>query len=87
MSEQNTNIKNVVGAFAIGAVIGAGLALLFAPQSGDETRKLISKRAGQIKNRLRDALDDAKELAQSKVDDLADALHSGDEGAHPKKRT
>src|SRR4051812_1337229 len=34
-----------VGAFLLGAAIGAGLALLFAPQSGRETRAAIKRRA------------------------------------------
>jgi gas vesicle protein len=37
-SESNSGIRNVVG-FAIGVALGAGLAILFAPQSGEETRQ------------------------------------------------
>jgi gas vesicle protein len=35
----------------IGAVIGAGIALLVAPASGHETRRLISRRAGGLRGR------------------------------------
>ncbi|MBK5188617.1 MAG: YtxH domain-containing protein [Gemmatimonadaceae bacterium] len=49
---------------ALGALIGAGAALLFAPQSGEETRELLSERAhnfgGRIGDRIGDRIDDAK---------------------------
>lgn len=40
MGEEKTGLKMFVR-FLAGAVIGAGLALLFAPQSGKKTRKKI----------------------------------------------
>lgn len=45
---------------ALGALIGAGAALLFAPQSGEETRGLISERAHQFGDRVGDRIDDAR---------------------------
>ena len=33
----------------IGAVIGAGIAVLVAPHSGSETRRLINRRAGRLR--------------------------------------
>ena len=43
-----------VGDFLIGALIGAGVALLFAPRSGRETRADISRRARVAQDRVRD---------------------------------
>lgn len=45
---------------AIGALLGAGAALLFAPQSGEETRELIGERARGFGSRLGDRIDDAR---------------------------
>jgi gas vesicle protein len=45
---------------AIGALIGAGAALLFAPQSGEETRELIGERARGFGSRIGDRIDDAR---------------------------
>lgn len=45
---------------ALGALIGAGAALLFAPHSGEETRDLISERAHQFGSRIGDRIDDAR---------------------------
>ena len=45
---------------ALGAMIGAGAALLFAPQSGEETRELISERAQRLGGRIGERIDDAR---------------------------
>jgi len=56
--------------FLIGGALGAGLALLFAPQSGDRTRRVVGRKL----NKLRDAADVA-------LEDLRDAL-TPEEGVH-----
>ncbi len=43
---------------ALGVVVGAGMALLFAPQSGSETRHDIVRRGRRVSTRGRDAWDD-----------------------------
>jgi len=45
---------------ALGALIGAGAALLFAPQSGEEARELIGERARGFGSRIGDRIDDAR---------------------------
>lgn len=47
-----------LGSLFVGLAIGAGLALLFAPQSGDETRRGIKRRARRAKQAARQAVDD-----------------------------
>ena len=47
-----------IGLFVLGAALGAGLALLFAPASGEETRRRIRRGAGKLKDRAEDVLDD-----------------------------
>ncbi len=44
--------------FLTGAAIGAAIALLYAPQSGQETRKYIGKRTGEGRGALADASKD-----------------------------
>lgn len=53
------NAVNVILAFTVGGLAGAGLALLFAPQSGQKTRRKIM-----------DAVEDARE----EISDYADRL-------------
>lgn len=45
----------------IGALVGAGIALLFAPQSGEDTRRLIRRKAKRLTADARDRFDDVKD--------------------------
>lgn len=45
-----------IALFALGAVVGAGAALLFAPKSGRELRHDLSVKAGELKTTVRSAL-------------------------------
>ncbi len=45
MSEQGKHVAKAAAFIAGGAVIGAGLGLLFAPQTGVETRRAVSRYA------------------------------------------
>jgi gas vesicle protein len=47
---------------AIGALAGAGLALILAPQSGEETRDLLRAKAREAGERARDGAGDANDL-------------------------
>lgn len=67
-----------VGVFLLGAALGAGLALLFAPQSGDETRAQVRRSARRVKRSARKMAESGRErveeIAKSgreKVEDIA----------------
>ena len=45
---------------ALGVLIGAGVALLLAPQSGSETRRQLARRGRRMTARGRDAWDDLR---------------------------
>jgi len=47
MSDNNSGLAGLLG-FVTGAVIGAGLALLYAPQTGKETRQKIKETSEKI---------------------------------------
>jgi gas vesicle protein len=77
-----------LGSFILGALVGAGLALLFAPQTGEETQEEIKARALKLKDaahdRVRDAqsslegrLSAARESVQSRVESVREAVESG----------
>ena len=59
-----------LGALLIGGVIGAGVALLFAPQSGEETRDMIAKRAKDLKKQAEDKLSDFEDMAGDRADEI-----------------
>jgi len=86
MSEKNGNnvspVSGYLTAVAIGAVVGAGIALLYAPRSGKETRKLLKRRAGQWKDKASDVIEGAKETIQHAKEEIAGAIETGKEALH-----
>jgi gas vesicle protein len=70
--------------FVAGAAIGASLALLYAPQSGRETRRLIKKKTREGREVLsetsRDLMDKGRELYEKGLrvaDDAAEMIERG----------
>lgn len=59
--------------FLVGLAIGAGVALLFAPQSGEETRRQLRRRARRAAHLARDA---AGDLSDTMVDRYEQAKRS-----------
>lgn len=52
MSENNGSlVVTAVTALAVGALVGAGLALLFAPRSGQETREALAQKGRDVRDR------------------------------------
>lgn len=47
-AEGEFNTTSFLTGLLVGAAVGAGIALLFAPASGDDTRRLIRRRARAI---------------------------------------
>jgi len=80
MGENNSNpVGGVLAAFAVGALVGAAVALLYAPRSGQETRERIGDKGRELKNRVSDALDGVPDFIDGKKADLAAAFDSGKE--------
>jgi gas vesicle protein len=62
MSDNNQgNGSGILMAAVVGAAVGAGVALLFAPCSGKETRGWLAHRTGELKNRTASAFEQGKE--------------------------
>jgi len=76
-----------IGTFLLGAAIGAGIALLFAPQSGAETRADIKRRArkardaasrvaGDVTERVTDTFQDARRRVEEQIDTAREAVRA-----------
>lgn len=67
--------KSGLGKFVLGAGIGAGLALLFAPKKGSELRVDLKKKLDELVNKAKDVdFDDLTEDFTKKVNELKEEL-------------
>ncbi|MBN1328076.1 MAG: YtxH domain-containing protein [Candidatus Heimdallarchaeota archaeon] len=60
MSENNDFGAFLIG-FAVGALTGAAVSLLMAPQSGEDTRKVLKERAIELKDKASETYVTTKE--------------------------
>lgn len=72
MSE-NTGSK-MFFSFLTGAAVGAGLALLFAPQSGKETRKQIKDFSEKLGGEVKDSVEKIGEKAKGFIEGAKDTF-------------
>lgn len=68
MREEGYSSGSVLLTFLFGGIVGAGLALLLAPQSGSETRRKIKDFADDVKDKSTGYYDQAKDKVSSVVD-------------------
>lgn len=90
------NRSNSLFAFVVGGVIGAGIALLYAPSTGAEARRKVREGmddAGDwVKDKYTDAVDSVtdgagkvKQVIVDKKDDVKEAYQAGREAYHRGK--
>lgn len=70
MENQNKNIVAAALLLLAGGIIGGGVALLFAPQSGERTRKDLLRYARKAKRRADEAVDDASATVSELLEQL-----------------
>ena len=92
---EDTNMNDsrntsALSGFLIGAVVGAGLALLLAPATGVETRRRLGDTARRMRDGARDRIDqargtigDLKEEARAAVQSGRDAFARSRQGGRP----
>ncbi len=69
-------------AFATGALVGAGVAILFAPQSGKETRDMVASKANDLKDVAGDVIERGKHMVSDVKHKANDAFDKGKQVAH-----
>ncbi len=90
MSDKENNA--MVGALMLlaGGLLGAGVALLFAPQSGKRTRKDIVRYAKKTRQQAEEMVDDFSDSIADMVEAVgekaSDLIHSGQDLAHGAKK-
>jgi gas vesicle protein len=91
-----SNSKGVAFAFLLGGAVGAGLALLFAPRTGEETRDKLKdgyKGAGDwakdafqdAKSRVSENTGKVKAFVSEKREDLSSAFEAGKDAYYQGK--
>jgi len=63
-----------VSSFLLGALLGAGIALLLAPRSGSETRAGIRESALRLRRSAEDRLRQVRETVLNAMDDVRDEI-------------
>jgi gas vesicle protein len=57
----SSGLKTFAAGLLIGALVGAGIALLVAPSSGEDTRRMIARRARRLAADARERYDEARQ--------------------------
>jgi gas vesicle protein len=96
MSDESRGAEFLAGVI-IGGLIGAAVALLLAPQPGDETRADLREKGIELKDRMVELSEDARKRAEewqeegraaieSQKERLEEAVEEGKKAAATKKK-
>lgn len=84
-ARDTSNAGSTMLGFALGAVIGAGVALLLAPDSGKNTRQRLASQARRLSRSAEHTFDQARETMADLGHDAKSAIKAGqDSFAHDR---
>ena len=88
MSNNGNSAGAVLVAFALGAVAGAAVALLYAPASGEETRRKLAEKAREGRERAEEMAREGREFLNRQREHLSAAVERGREAFdHARKES
>ncbi len=71
--------KKGLGKFVLGAAIGAGIGLLFAPRSGKETRKILKDKMDDLVKRAKELdKEEVKAAIEAKINEIKEGIRNLD---------
>jgi gas vesicle protein len=76
-SRGTSNLGSTVLGFALGAAVGAGLALLLAPDSGKRTRERLASTARHLTESAGETIDQARDTVAELGTDAKSAIKAG----------
>lgn len=74
LTERSSRVKPILGGFLLGGLVGAGTALLFAPQSGEETRAAIQNKTVELRDRTTEGVKEAVSQVTNKTREVASSV-------------
>jgi gas vesicle protein len=78
MVEERQNAgTGIVVAFTLGALVGAVVALLFAPAKGEETREMLVEKAREGREKAAEAAQKTREYLSRQRETIATAVERG----------
>ena len=76
-AERRWDSTSFLTGIALGAAVGAGIALLFAPAPGGDTRRLVRSKAKAVSREAADTWVSAREDARRSIKEKKEALRRG----------
>ena len=77
---------SILLAFILGAVSGAAVALLYAPASGDDTRKYLGDKAREGRDRAAEVAQKGRQVVSEGRETLTSAIDRGREAYQQARR-
>lgn len=67
--------KKGMGKFVLGALVGAGIGILFAPKKGSETREDLKKKLDELREKVKEIdLSDIRDNVENKINEIQEEL-------------
>ena len=79
MAANDNSAGTIVAAFVLGAIAGAAVALLVAPASGEDMRRMIGERAREGREKAEEAARQGREFLNRQKATLSNAVERGRE--------
>jgi gas vesicle protein len=87
MSRDSGAAGTIITAFMLGAITGAAVALLVAPATGDEMRRILGEKAREGADKASEAARQAREFAERQRGIVSTAIERGREAYQQAKAT
>jgi gas vesicle protein len=86
MSDNNNSAGTMLVAFALGAIAGAAIALLYAPTSGEETRRKLAEKAREGRDKAEQFARQGREFLDRQRETVSAAVDRGREAFEQARR-
>ena len=86
-SNDNSRTSAMMTGFLLGSIVGAGIALLFAPATGQETRRVLRERARRLGSDAQDVVNRTREGFEGVKKDAKSAFDAGREAYTRSRQT